>query len=118
VYFLPKTFGTAIVFGFRVSLFSSLSHWPHLWLGSGPVRKFALPSGLLLCYHNRMAKSTSDNTKPRWRRSAETGTLVGVRLQPDDLAAVDAWRDKQNGAPTRPEAIRTLVRKALGRKPN
>jgi hypothetical protein len=63
-----------------------------------------------------MAKSNSDNTTLKWRRSPEKGTLIGVRLQPDDLAAVDAWRDKQDDAPTRPEAIRALVRKSLKTK--
>jgi hypothetical protein len=63
-----------------------------------------------------MTKSSSDNTTPRWRRSAEKGTLIGVRLQSDDLAAVDAWAAKQGEPPTRPEAIRTLVRQALKAK--
>jgi hypothetical protein len=37
------------------------------------------------------------------------GTLVGVRLQPDRLAAVDAWIAKQNATMTRPEAIRAML---------
>jgi ribbon-helix-helix CopG family protein len=36
-----------------------------------------------------------------------------VRLQPDQLAAVDAWAAKQHDAPSRPEAIRRLVSQAL-----
>jgi hypothetical protein len=43
------------------------------------------------------------------------GTLVGVRLQPEDLAAVDQWAAKQKEQPTRPEAIRALVRTGLGK---
>jgi hypothetical protein len=39
-----------------------------------------------------------------------------VRLQLDDLTAVDAWREKQDDAPTRPEAISTLIRQALKAK--
>jgi hypothetical protein len=62
-----------------------------------------------------MAKSISDNTKPKWKRSAEKGTLVGVRLQPDDLAAVDQWAAKQKEPHTRPEAMRALIRKGLGK---
>lgn len=62
-----------------------------------------------------MAKSTSDNTRPKWKRSAEKGTLVGVRFQTDDLADLDAWADKQKEPHTRPEAIRALVRKGLGK---
>jgi hypothetical protein len=57
-----------------------------------------------------MAKSTSVNTPPpRWKRSAEKGTLVGVRLQADQLMAIDAWAAKQKPPVTRPEAIRGMI---------
>ncbi len=39
--------------------------------------------------------------------------MIGVRLQPEPLAAVDAWREDQPDKPTRPEAIRRLVEKGL-----
>ena len=57
-----------------------------------------------------MIKSSSDNTTPRWKRSAVKGTLIGVRLQPDRLKALDKW---SKGILTRPEAIRQLVEAAL-----
>jgi hypothetical protein len=60
-----------------------------------------------------MIKSTSDNTTPRWKRSAVKGTLIGVRLQPSQLAALDAWIDKQDGPLTRPEAIRAMMETIL-----
>jgi hypothetical protein len=60
-----------------------------------------------------MIKSTSDNTTPRWKRSAVKGTLIGVRLQPFQLAALDAWIDKQSAPLTRPEAIRTMMETIL-----
>ena len=41
------------------------------------------------------------------------GTLVGVRLQSDDLAALDAWIEQQKPQPTRPQAIRTMLRDRL-----
>jgi hypothetical protein len=47
------------------------------------------------------------------KRPPTTGTLIGVRLQPASLTALDAWRKKQDDAPTRPEAIRRLVEKSL-----
>jgi hypothetical protein len=57
-----------------------------------------------------MGKSSSVNTtKPRWKRSAEKGTLVGVRLQADQLKAIDAWAAKQKPPVTRPEAIRGIL---------
>jgi hypothetical protein len=56
-----------------------------------------------------MAKSSSVNTTPRWKRSAATGTLVGVRLQADQLKAIDAWAARQEPPITRPEAIRGMI---------
>ncbi len=41
---------------------------------------------------------------------------MGVRLQPHGLAAVDAWRKKQEDLPSRPEAIRRLLEAALKTK--
>ena len=63
-----------------------------------------------------MIKSSSDNTTPRWKRSAVKGTLIGVRMQPDELKVLDAWVDKQKDAYTRPEAIRRLVELGLKAK--
>src|ERR1700676_649761 len=60
-----------------------------------------------------MSKSTSDNTTPRWKRSAVKGTLIGVRLQPSHLVALDAWIAKQNTPVTRPEAIRAMMETIL-----
>jgi hypothetical protein len=47
------------------------------------------------------------------KRPKQTGTLIGVRLQPDQLSALDAWIAKQPGAITRPEAIRAFVAAGL-----
>lgn len=74
--------------------------------------KFTLPLGSISCYRGCMKKSTGDNTNTR-KRASQTGEMVGVRLQPDQIAAVDRWRSKQPDLPTRPEAIRRLVEKAL-----
>lgn len=52
--------------------------------------------------------SSADNKKPRGRPPTGIGTLVGVRLQPDQLALVDAWRER-HGVKSRPEAIREMV---------
>jgi hypothetical protein len=46
-------------------------------------------------------------------RATETGTLIGVRLQAPELAALDAWRKDQPDIPTRPEALRRLAATAL-----
>ncbi|SIO65358.1 hypothetical protein SAMN05443247_10547 [Bradyrhizobium erythrophlei] len=72
-----------------------------------------------------MEKSSYDNIiKPVRKRSAETGKLVGVRLQSEQIKAIDAWAAKQVPPVTRPEAIRGMVdamlhilAKDLGEKP-
>jgi len=63
-----------------------------------------------------MATQETLITKKR-RGPAPTGvgTLIGVRMLPGALADLDAWIAKQRVAPSRPEAIRQLVAKALKR---
>ena len=58
-----------------------------------------------------MALATRDNTK---RRPAQTGTLIGVRLQPEQLAQLDAWIAHQPvPLPSRPEAVRRILEARL-----
>ena len=61
---------------------------------------------------SQMVKSR-DNMKTQKPRATETGTLVGVRLQAPQLAALDAWRKNQDDLPTRPEAVRRLLEAAV-----
>ena len=57
-----------------------------------------------------MPKSSYDNiAKPVRKRSAKTGTLVGVRLQSEQIEAIDLWAAKQIPPVTRPEAIRGMI---------
>lgn len=37
-----------------------------------------------------------------------------VRFQPDQLAEIDTWAAKQEDKPSRPEAVRRLVKRGLG----
>lgn len=60
-----------------------------------------------------MKRQTVITKKKRGPPATGKGTLVGVRLQPDDLTAVDDWMAKHDDALTRPEAIRTLMRRGL-----
>lgn len=55
--------------------------------------------------------ATGDTTKRK--RPPQSGAPVMVRLQPDQLAALDAWIAAQPEPVTRPEAIRRLVEKGL-----
>ena len=61
-----------------------------------------------------MPKSSYDNiAKPVRKRSAKTGTLVGVRLQSEQIEAIDLWAAKQIPPVTRPEAIRGMIDEML-----
>jgi hypothetical protein len=73
-----------------------------------------------------MAKSiiTGSSKKKRGRPAYEGSKgkgapQIGLRLPPDDLAAVDAWIAEQKGPEllSRPEAIRRLVELGLKAKP-
>jgi hypothetical protein len=47
------------------------------------------------------------------RPATGTNTPINVRLSPEELAALDAWIEREaKGIPTRPQAIRHLVAKA------
>ena len=50
------------------------------------------------------------------KRSSVTGKLVGVRLQDDEIKAIDSWARKQEPPITRPYAIRRLVELGLKAK--
>src|SRR3546814_11265425 len=62
---------------------------------SGSGWKRQLPLGPISCYHEPMAKATGDNTKRK--RPAQTGQLIGVRLQPDQLARSEERRVGKEG---------------------
>ena len=53
-------------------------------------------------------------SKKRGPKATGWGTPVLVRLQPADLSALDTWISRQEAPLSRPEAIRVLVRQALG----
>ena len=57
---------------------------------------------------NAMEKAIRNN---RTSRPGQAGTLIGVRVQPDSSAQLDAWIAEQPGPKlSRPEAMRRLVR--------
>jgi hypothetical protein len=60
-----------------------------------------------------MNKSINVIKKGRGRPATGQGTLIGVRLQPSQLKALDAWIDKQDASLTRPEAIRAMMETIL-----
>jgi len=59
----------------------------------------------------------SNNNQPMRKRGPPAtgkGLLVGVRLQPPQLKALDAWIATQTKKMSRPEAVRKLLDSALG----
>jgi hypothetical protein len=56
-----------------------------------------------------MKRQTVITKKRRGPAPTGIGTLVGVRLQPDRLTALDAWIVAQDTPMTRPEAIRAML---------
>lgn len=62
-----------------------------------------------------MVKEASQETVSTRKRRGPTptgkGLPVGVRLQPDQLAALDAWIAAAGGAISRPEAMRQILDK-------
>ncbi len=62
-----------------------------------------------------MAKAISVIKKSRGRPKTGIGPLIGVRLYPDMQEQLDQWIKKQADDPSRPEAIRRLLAKALGK---
>jgi hypothetical protein len=46
-------------------------------------------------------------------REGKGAPLIGVRLPPDELAAVDHWLSRQREPLSRPEAVRRLIKIAL-----
>lgn len=63
-----------------------------------------------------MKRQTVITKKRRGPAPTGKGTLVGVRLQPDDLSELDDWISEQDESFTRPEAIRRLVELGLKAK--
>ncbi|GLK71573.1 hypothetical protein KHC23_12350 [Ancylobacter dichloromethanicus] len=59
-----------------------------------------------------MSNSTDDIAKSR-KRPSQTGEPVLVRLQPDLVAKLDAWRADQRPIPSRPEALRMILKEWL-----
>lgn len=64
-----------------------------------------------------MTTSTRVNTTSR-KRADRPGELVGVRLQPKQLAALDRWIAQALPSLRRPEAVRLILAEKLGQLPD
>ena len=65
-----------------------------------------------------MAKSIRATKKRRGRpKTTGIGAQIGMRWHQPALDEIDAWAARQDGAPSRTEAIRRLVELGLKTKP-
>jgi hypothetical protein len=78
--------------------------------GSGPPAFLAADLSVITWFN--MARQSVLSRK-RGPPPTGKGELIGVRLQPRALSALDAWIRKTGGTISRPEAIRRLVELAL-----
>ncbi len=70
---------------------------------------FSFPSACFRASIVSMAKQTVLAKKRRGPAPTGKGLQVVVRLQPDQLAALDAWIAIQDASLTRPEAMRAML---------
>lgn len=84
----------------------------HAGLKLEPGQGCSLVSARILC-HQKSTMSIRGVINSRGRPATGKGTPVTVRLQPDQLAALDAWIGKQSQPMTRPEAVRRILQDHL-----
>jgi hypothetical protein len=68
-----------------------------------------------------VAMKKQETLQPQKRRGPKPtgkGEPIQVRMQPDAINRLDAWRKKQPDLPSRPEAIRRIVESALKPRPS
>lgn len=63
-----------------------------------------------------MAGQETVITKKRGPKPTGKGQMIGLRLQPDQLAALDGWINEQPEDLTRPEAIRKILQDRLSHR--
>jgi hypothetical protein len=57
--------------------------------------------------------SVSKKKRPGRPKTTGTGTQISVRVLPPLLKRIDAWAKHQDDKPTRPDAMRRLIERAL-----
>ena len=60
----------------------------------------------------KKAKRAKGNRRGPLRTTGK-GKLIGVRVLPHLLARIDEWAQKQDAKPSRPDAMRQLIERAL-----
>ncbi len=83
-------------------------------VGAGEEVAIFLPAHFWVIGVLAMAQETAITKKQRGPAPTGKGTLVGVRLQPADLEALDTWIAGQpEPRPSRPQAVRRLIERGL-----
>jgi len=62
-----------------------------------------------------MGPSRLSDIKKKMGRPRVGSTLIAVRLPPAELARLDDWIAAQDDKPSRPEALRRLAGKVIGK---
>jgi hypothetical protein len=98
------------------------SHRRTRWSGVAPVklsRKSSLPERVTCGQHYSRNQADRNQImlakKKRGRPPTGRGETIGVRVHPELMEKLDAWRARDPEFPTRPEAIRRLVVIGLAR---
>jgi hypothetical protein len=63
----------------------------------------------------RSILSDIEKTRKKMGRPRVGSTLIAVRLTPAELERLDEWRSAQEDQPGRPEALRRLAGKVIGK---
>lgn len=74
-----------------------------------------LPFGSPFCYQLNMTIASSDNRSSK--RPGQSGALVGVRLQPQELELLDLWIAANDDGISRPEGLRRILKLVALRMP-
>jgi hypothetical protein len=64
----------------------------------------------------RSRLSDIERLKKKMGRPRVDSTLIAVRLTPTELERLDEWRVTQEDKPGRPEALRRLARRVIGKR--
>jgi hypothetical protein len=107
--------GEIVEFGYGIGV-GSLSHGLLHRLGLGLPWCSRTLAARLFCVITVYMKRQSVLSRKKKRRGplpTGKGELLGVRIHPPQLAALDGWIGQQPDRPSRPEAIRRLIERAL-----
>jgi len=78
---------------------------------------FSMITRFAMARQTVLSRKLKKKGKKRGPPATGKGTLIGVRLQPLELARLDYWIAAQEDSPSRPEAIRRHLVRSLAAEP-